>query len=1297
MNKDYKQRREKRRRRRKTAMILAALAFLALFTLILNFDDIIQYCFRHRYFSDAFDITASDSGFQPRVLNFDFSLRDMEYFDTFAAQTSFEAGKRQTVELNTGNLNYTVDLMPFKNYFTRIGIDKKKSAFSVQFPPGNPLAGNVRQFDLFRPKEADFFEQELIYSLGRQLGLYIPKTDYVNIYINYVDYGDYVFKQAFDEVFLEENNIPDSVIFMVESRGQNEITSRYLYRKSSDKLTEAHLKRFPQLLRSRDPNLLLKYFDLDYIARLDALRKLLNASSDFVLHDNLRYIYNKVNGKLYPVLDESNVANMLDQRLNEHVSFLQKQIRRHPLIKSKRKDYLRTLAESYDQIKENHSALFHKYKQLTGNLYYQLRLRLVDQYFKRHVYRRLKKAGSKIKKPENQNDEVNVLNLLDQSGRTVPVSQTNAYLDQMLLPPHLFVENHTGLDISFDQKEGLLILEPGDYTLSQTMIVPTGYRFRLKAGVTLRLAPDVSLISYSPLEITGSSDNPVFITALDPQRPFGAVAVMGGGASNTKGCVIQYLNFSGGSRAFIHGVKHNGGLNINNIDTRIEHSTIHHNTENKGLVIKNSTVFLEGNNFYANYNDQLTLEFCRGVVRNSRFYDTGGALSGDGVSLKSSQILFRDNRFENLADKGVSVGKSARAILYNNVFQGNRSGISCRAHGHALVLANRFVSNHIAVNAYQRQFPRGGGSIYLLDNTFQENRYFYNIDGYSKCYLLSGRGLLSESLYRHLNRNDIRDLFEVFKRIKNTYVYKSNPFQRFIVGQTPAYIDTEAKIVLVDLPAGSQTNLPVTFDCRLENTEVLIEPLAFGAIKPAPDERKQTVLNNNQPYDFQHFIFRGRMNLVHDYQVDTYELIVTSAGLPIIEIDTSDDSGRPGEIVNEPKIPCKIRILHAPPPDIDQIPSDQRYVNQILDARIEGRGQKWEKWKYGFTLSKSLPLEGMPQSKRWVLESCYVEKSLMRPKIAFDLYDRFRRPQWKRIAPQSRHVEVILNGDYKGVYLLVEHVDRDFLGLQDFDKNESHNALLYRAKNKNANFSRYNNPDSLYRKGYEDTIGGIQPLDKERDPIRGWSSGYEQRHPNPDKYGEYWSLLKDFTRFVAYASDEDFERRIVQYLDIDRFINLWIFIQLVDDSDGLYQNRYLVREKGKDSLWYFVPWDKDGILGRDHKMLKRSWGIWLASNLFNRCMKIYWFREAFKNTWDSLLTNDIISVNHIFNMIDENAKRLTDAQKRNFQRWPVNPDDSPYPDDNNFEEEILYMKDWISHRIQFLYNRVLRIHNPENY
>jgi spore coat protein CotH len=1297
------------RRRKRFLIVFTAAAALAVSLLYFFRSPIIRYLYRNRYFVSAFDRTGSDTGNQPQILNFDFSLRDLEYFNSFAEGKSLEAGKRQTVDLNLAGENYTVDLLPFKSYFKKLKLKKGKNAFCVHFPADSQLKNEAHQFDLFRVKEADFYQQELVYSLGRRLGLFIPDTDYVNIYINFVDYGDYTLKQSLDSQFLEQNNVPDAIIFMVEKGQDGRYFVQYLYNEARNPYIEEHLERFPALLQARDPNLLIKYFDIDYIARFDALRKLLQASPGFVLHDNLRYIYNKVNGRIYPILDESNIANMLSTKKIKSFRFLHKQVSANPSIKNKRRQYLYNLGADYGSVIEDYKTLTRKYRGMSGDLFYQLRLKLVSAYFSTHIHRRLRKydpakrqAAAEEELPrENKTPAV-------RAARTVEAGRSKAYLDHLLMSPHLFVEKHKDLALRFDEPTGTIVLGPGNYTLHKTMIVPLGYRFEIRAGTTLRLAPQVSLVSYSPLSILGTAQKKVVISALDPQKPFAVVAVFGSssrtgfddGSTTGKGdpafkkeSRILHLDFSGGSQAFIDGVKHSGGLNIYDIDVEIKNSSIHHNRADSGLVIKNGTVRLENNSFYASHSDQLTLDFCSGVVKNNRFYDGGDDPGSDGVSVKGSRVLFHGNRFENLPDKGVSASRHSQVIFYANRFEGNHTAVAARDMGEALLVDNVLAENHIAAAAYRKQARLGGGSIYLAGNTLQTNKHIFKIDKYSKCFQLQHHKEPG-SLFLALIKDERTDeLFRSFARIKDNYRYRENRVGEFVVGKTPAFIDEANKVIVVNLPHGASVLQPIYFDSSLEKTRVFLIPRAYGIHRTTETGDTPKELFNLREYDFKEFIFRGQLNVQHDFQVDTYELVVTSGGLPIVEIDTADRSGEVKKIKNEPKIPCKVRFLRESGPER---PVDDGYLNRFLEARVEGRGKKWEKWKYGITFERGIAPEGMRKSKRWVLESSYIEKSLMRTKLAFDLYDRFRDPSWKRIAPHSRFVEVILNGDYRGVYLLMEHIDRDFLELEDFDKNETFNALLYRAKNKNANFSRYNNPAALYKKGYEDMPGAIQPLDKMRDPLRGWSSGFEQRHPNPDKYGEHWGPLKEFSRFVALAPDEEFERTIFDRLDIDRYINLWIFTQFVDDFDGIYQNRYLVREKGRDKKWYFVPWDKDGVLGRDFKMDQRSWGTWLRTRLFSRCMNIYWFREAFKSTWDTLLANGVISEQAIFKMIDQHVALLQDAQQRNFRRWSTDPQNSPYPDDYTFYREIDYMKDWIHNRIQFLYNWILRIHNPEN-
>jgi spore coat protein CotH len=277
-----------------------------------------------------------------------------------------------------------------------------------------------------------------------------------------------------------------------------------------------------------------------------------------------------------------------------------------------------------------------------------------------------------------------------------------------------------------------------------------------------------------------------------------------------------------------------------------------------------------------------------------------------------------------------------------------------------------------------------------------------------------------------------------------------------------------------------------------------------------------------------------------------------------------------------------------------------------------------------------------------------------------------------------------LDGQYQGLYLLLEHIDDDFLDLESFDKNEDHNSLLYRAHNLNANFTAVNThpQESPLFRHY---AGSRQLGDKDRDPIFGWHSGFAQRHPEPERFGDYYQPLERFVRFAALSTDIRFQREIFNRLDMERYVDLWIFTQLLDDSDGLFQNRYLARRRGNGETWYFVPWDKDGVMGRGFDMTRRPHDQWLTTPLFQRCLQIPGFRTALSSRWDQLRKEGIISMESLVRAIDNIAALIASAQQRNFAKWP--PDMPQYPDSATFSNEIEFMKEWLQRRIEWLDNR----------
>jgi len=97
----------------------------------------------------------------------------------------------------------------------------------------------------------------------------------------------------------------------------------------------------------------------------------------------------------------------------------------------------------------------------------------------------------------------------------------------------------------------------------------------------------------------------------------------------------------------------------------------------------------------------------------------------------------------------------------------------------------------------------------------------------------------------------------------------------------------------------------------------------------------------------------------------------------------------------------------------------------LLQLRYHGASSLgFPKKSYKLSLSNAVPLLGMSRKTGWVLNAAYIDRSLMRHKLSYDLFRSFSAQGAVRYAADSRFVEVYLNQRYQGVYLLMERVDR---------------------------------------------------------------------------------------------------------------------------------------------------------------------------------------------------------------------------------------------------------------------------------
>ncbi len=190
--------------------------------------------------------------------------------------------------------------------------------------------------------------------------------------------------------------------------------------------------------------------------------------------------------------------------------------------------------------------------------------------------------------------------------------------------------------------------------------------------------------------------------------------------------------------------------------------------------------------------------------------------------------------------------------------------------------------------------------------------------------------------------------------------------------------------------------------------------------------------------------------LLAQLSVFAQQTILTDSNLPIVVIQTDINPGnnQPYQIVDDPKVPANMKLIYRPDgsrnylTDID----NTSYLNYDGQIMIEFRGSSSQflpKKPYGFstkmadnTTNNNVSLLGMPNENDWILNSLAFDESMIRDVLSYDLSRNLGN-----YTPRGQYVEVIINSDYKGVYVLMEKIKRDSKRVNVLDMTVNDNAL----------------------------------------------------------------------------------------------------------------------------------------------------------------------------------------------------------------------------------------------------------------
>jgi hypothetical protein len=146
-----------------------------------------------------------------------------------------------------------------------------------------------------------------------------------------------------------------------------------------------------------------------------------------------------------------------------------------------------------------------------------------------------------------------------------------------------------------------------------------------------------------------------------------------------------------------------------------------------------------------------------------------------------------------------------------------------------------------------------------------------------------------------------------------------------------------------------------------------------------------------------------------------------SSNLPIIVINTNGK-----EIPDEPKVDAEMGTINNANAARNNLADPFNEFNGKIGIEIRGQSSQMFPMKsYSIELRDSnnedmdAPLFGLPKESDWVMYAPYTDKTLMRNFLAYTMSNSLGH--W---ASHCRYVEVVLNGQYVGVYVFMEKIKR---------------------------------------------------------------------------------------------------------------------------------------------------------------------------------------------------------------------------------------------------------------------------------
>jgi hypothetical protein len=255
----------------------------------------------------------------------------------------------------------------------------------------------------------------------------------------------------------------------------------------------------------------------------------------------------------------------------------------------------------------------------------------------------------------------------------------------------------------------------GTWQVTSDLIVPTGFSLSMEAGTILEFEQGAALISYGPLQFSGSADDPITLRGADSGYWQGIVVLLAGEES-----VLRHVDISKTRGISREAWQLTGGVSFYRSDVDLADVSISGHDGEDALNIVRAEFDIDRLDISDALSDGFDADFTTGNLNDSTFVSIGGNSGGDAIDFSGSNVVIDGVRFEEIADKALSVGEGSTAKASNLVM--SRVGTAAASKDGSHLELNDIVINDVVfagLMAYTKKPEYGPASIKAADVDFK--------------------------------------------------------------------------------------------------------------------------------------------------------------------------------------------------------------------------------------------------------------------------------------------------------------------------------------------------------------------------------------------------------------------------------------------------------------------------------------------------------------------------------------------------------------------------------------------------